>query len=136
MKWVDEEWTDMLVMAATGASTTLGDSTLTTQAALDITTASHVKLKVSGLTLAGGITLRVYWLIGDAASTPVYGYDCDLGGTEYYIPIDGVTDGANTLPSIPVDGRNLKLDVTVSSADATAACTIQALRVYEGNVNA
>ena len=131
MKYVDAEWTDMLVMAATGASATLGSSTLTTQTELDIERASYVKLKVSGLTLAGGISLRIYWMIGDDASTKVYGYDCDLGGTEFYIPIDGVTT-ANTLPAIPVDGRYLKLDVTVSSADSTAACTIQALRIYEG----
>lgn len=132
MKYVDEEWTTMLVMAAGGADTTLGASTLTTQEPLDITRASHVKLHVSGLTLAGGISLRVYWLIGDNASTPVYGYDCDLGGTEFYIPIDGISGTGNVLPAFPVDGRNLKLDCTVSGADATAAVTIKALRVYEG----
>ena len=128
-KDADNTWQDALTMAATGADTTLGDST-TTQSVIDIRRATHVAVKVSGLTLAGGITLRIFFLIGDNASTPVYGYQHDIGGTEFYIPCDGVTDGAGVLPAIPVDGRNLKLDVTVSSADATAACTLEVMRIY------
>jgi len=132
MKYVDSEWTTLLVLEAGGASGTIGSSTLATQTALNIERASHVKLKVSGLTLGAGISLRVYFMIGDDATSPVYGYETDLGGTEFYIPIDGISGSGNTLPAVPVDGRNLKLDVTVSSADATAAATIQALRIYEG----
>lgn len=130
IKNVDETWTTALVMAATGASATLGSSTLTTQATIDIRRTTALVVKVSGLTLAGGISLRVFFLIGDDASTPVYGYQMDRGGAEFYIPIDGISGTAGVLPGVTVDGRNAKLDVTVSSADATAACTLAVLRIY------
>jgi hypothetical protein len=126
----DSTWQSALTMAATGASTTIGSST-TTQSVVEIRRATHVAVKVSGLTLAGGISLRVYFMIGDNASTPVYGYQHDIGGTEFYIPCDGISGTAGALPAVPVDGYNLKLDVTVSATDATAACTLEVMRIYQ-----
>lgn len=132
MKDCDSTWTTVYSAVAGEIDATLGSST-GTQTVLETRRAAKVKLKVSGLTLAGGITLRVYIMGGDNATTPVYGYETDLGGTEFPLVIDGVTGDGNLLATFPVDFYNMKIDCTVSSADATAACTIQALRIYEGH---
>lgn len=132
MKDCDSTWTTVYSATAGQILATLNTST-GTQTVLETRRASKVKLKVSGLTLAGGITLRVYVMGGDNASTPVYGYETDLGGTEFPLVIDSVTGTGNLLATFPVDFYNMKIDCTVSSTDATAACTIQALRIYEGH---
>ena len=130
-KNADEVWQPALTMEAGDASTTLGDSTLATQESIDVRRATHVSIKISGLTLAGGISLLVFFLVGDDAETPVYGYLLDLGGSEFSIPIDGVIDGIGVLPAIPIDGRRLKLDVIVSGANPTAKVTLEVLRIYQ-----
>ena len=91
-KDADKEWQDALTMVATAASATLGSSTLATQDVIDIRRARYVAVKVSGLTLGAGISLRVFFLIGDDASTPVYGYQHDIGGTEFYNSYGTVTN--------------------------------------------
>ena len=131
MKTADDSWTTIYEAEAGELDTSLGDST-GDATALDITAASRVVLLVSAQGTPGGASeIRIYPMIGDASSTIVYGYMTDLGGTEFYIPSNGITGTGNALPSIGVDGRHFKVDVTVDATDATATCTIKALRIYE-----
>ena len=135
MRRSDPEWILAYDLDATEASTTLGGST-GDQTAIYIKGKTGLTIRVSNLTLAGGITLRVYVMIGDDASTPVYGYRTDLGGTSFPLPIDGldVAGGSMIFPDIDLSscgGSWLKIDVTVDSTDATAAADIHVLRSSE-----
>jgi len=101
-----------------------------TAVAIPIRFGARVKIAVTALSLATATKINVWPMIGDDAATPVYMYDCDLGGSEFPFPVDGISGSGNALPAIPADGRWFKVDVTADVAGTATTCTVKALVIY------